>query len=175
MKDLDGFAVAEADDVRPILEAFGAIIWPAPAETAAAFAAQLGWQMTRPRAAQTTLAVSWREAGFVMFRGDLDEIQFSITDSIPLDRRDDPATGAVVRAAHAAEKKVLKDLLGEPTGSRGGTDPSVWWDLPSGGRVQVKRLPRSVLLKLQSKHLVDLARSEARLGINPDRVYGVDG
>jgi hypothetical protein len=171
MKDIDGFAVAEAPDLKPILDAFEGMSWPASADATRAFAGDLGWTMKRTFAAETTIPVSWRQANLVVPNDQWEEVKFSITDSLPLDVADDDPVGqATVKAAYASTRDSLRELLGDSVGSRGGKFASEWWDLPSGCRVSLVRIPASVLLKLLSPSAADLERDEARLGISRDRV-----
>jgi hypothetical protein len=169
MRDFDGLAAAEADELAPILDAFARITWPAGAEVVPVFAGQLGWELLDARAAETTLPVSWRQAGFVLIKDRLAEIGFAITDALRGDAVGDPDRQAALRAAYAAQKIVVRELLGESAGSRGGNFSTVWWDLPSGGRVHVARLDFMVKAKLLSKSMADLERDEIRLGVSPDR------
>ena len=170
MRQFDGLASAEAEELSPILDAFARITWPATAEVVPVFVEQLGWDLLDARAAETTLSVSWRQAQFVMMNDGLAEVDLAITDSLTRDTVGEPGRQDALRAAYAAQKIVVRELLGESAGSRGGTFPTVWWDLASGGRVHLTRLSMMVLLKLLSKSGADLERDEARLGISPDRV-----
>lgn len=170
MKDINGLAVAEADDLRPIIGAFARLVWPLPAAAASHFAEQLGWTMTREHAAQTTLAITSAEARLALLREEFYDVNFAVTDRLPLDDEGDLGGEERVQAAFAAVRNAVRSILGEPGGFRGGRFAMEWWNLDSGGRVHVLRLSRSVMLALLSKDAADLERYEMRVGISPDRV-----
>ncbi|MCL2490320.1 MAG: hypothetical protein FWF36_06315, partial [Propionibacteriaceae bacterium] len=68
-------------------------------------------------------------------------------------------------------------ILGELSlalGNSAGRSGAVWWDLPTGGRVHLDRLSRSVDMGFICRQYADVERAEARFGISPDRVLGQD-
>lgn len=166
MREIDGFAIVEAEDLRPILEAFGRITWPASAEIVPSLAAELGWEMIRPSTARSTLPVSWQEARFLVLKDQLDEITLSVSDTLPWDAEPNPA---LVQAAYVHTKALLKQMFGTPVGSVGGVHPTLTWALESGAQVRVRRLTGSVTLSLQSPSMVEMERTELRYGISPER------
>lgn len=170
MRDIGGFAVAEATDFGPIIDAFARLSWPVSAGYVPTLASELGWVMTRDVAAKTTLPVTKPEAGFLVMDDELVELKLNVSDSLRYDVDVDEEGTRLVKESFGAVKAEVRKLLGDSVGARGGSFPKVWWDLASGGRVNVHRLNRSVLLDLGSKRKADLERDEARRGTSPDRV-----
>lgn len=158
---------ASVGEIRPVIEAFGRLEWPASPDQARTFVDELGWTVLGERRgsmrACTDLRVRNRRARLSF----LDEADGRRLGDIML-RVSDPAvegtTTGGIDAACDTIVAAVEQVLGDPANSAADTTT---WDLPSGARVEVQRTETEVVLLLVGARLANIGREEDGLGIGP--------
>lgn len=152
--------VATVDDLRPIIDAWVALTWPATAETATEFVERVGWERTRERGANTTLPVSWRHASLHVDGDEFRGVDFAVS----VGDDDDPDVDARLKADYASVGSALAEILGPADRTTGGKTPRRRWELESGGRIILERHDAMVAIGLESKWEADISRGFERHG-----------
>ena len=164
------FAVTPTVRLVEIYNILAPIRWPArAADVLPGLIGQLGWTMTGDSNSyahvETDLPVNFRVAMVSTPKGELNDIRFRVTDTIP-----EGGDTSCVSAAYDALVQGMGAVLGAPSGRKG----DKWWDLPTGGRLHLDNMNRYVAIEFLSRGYADVERDEERLGISPDRVLGQD-
>lgn len=166
-----------ADLLAPVLIGFRDLNWPVDRDAMRSLARRVGWEIEIERRKgidfRTGLGVTPDRANALLPRDGttVGEVHAYLCDRIA-------GVGEVTtRTALVDTLRVIVDatslVLGEPSCARSDT-ASTWWDVPSGGRIAVKRLDKVVILVVLSPEYADVERSEERQGVSPDRVPGAD-
>lgn len=170
---MTNIASATADDLRPILEAFREVEWPLVRASLADVAAGLGWRQrsNREKGATYLTGLPYQNARADCLLRDDQVLQVTVGLTERVDG-DDPATREPLRATEVELVAVTTQVLGEPAGVPA---RRTFWELTTGGRIAVHNTLDRVLLLVLSQHVADIERAESRLGVDPDRIVGVDG
>jgi hypothetical protein len=169
------FSVVPTERLFEVLDVITPIEWPADAaSTIPGIVKQLGWTMTKGDPTvhvrvESNLPVSFQRATFLIGnkfgKGELIEISFWVTDSVP--------KGGDVSGVRPAFRQIVKDLSGR-FGKPSGKPDEKWWDLPTGGRLRVAVSSEDVTVDLLSRRYADVERAEEYYGVSDDRVLGED-
>lgn len=165
------FSHITKDQLKTIIDTFGHITWPASAQTVDQLLTALGWERVRLRLARTDLPVNRAIAGVdltdsdagadTLFRG----ADFNVTDSgNSLDVRD-------LWSSFRMITEWVTDMVGEPAATEGGDipeNPTVWWDLPSGGGVKLTMFAIGLRMYLLSQRAADNERFDRE---HPEYTY----
>lgn len=167
-------AHASIDDLRPILEAFRQVEWPLSRSELGAVAGELGWQLESDRRRGATyvtglpLAASYAEA---LLREDrVEQVKIDLTEVA------DGRGAASAQSLREAERELVEIatvVIGEPSGNLP-RRRRTFWDLATGGRLAIANIQDLVILDVLGPTFADTERAEARLGVDPGRVTGVD-
>jgi hypothetical protein len=167
-------AHATPDDLRSILAVFGDTTWPVPRAEVLAIAEGLGWTVRSDQERgimfMTGLPYRRARADCLLLEDQLGQLTIGLTDRV---NGGDPASRAPLRAIEQEAVAVATEVLGEPAGSSSGRSRT-HWDLAAGARIAVENTGERVLLSVLGQQYADVERAEARLGVDPDRVVGVD-
>ena len=159
------------DQLRTIIGAFSRIAWPAPAQAADWLISEVGWERARLRVARTNLLVNRATAGIDLADGDagVDTLfrgaDFNVTDS-----GEGTDAGDLWHSFRLITGWVT-DIVGEPVASEGDDipeNPTVWWDLASGGGVKLTMFGIGLRMYLLSKRSADTERFDRD---HPDDTY----
>lgn len=162
---------ATADELRPVVEAFGRIEWPASHDEARAFLRDLDWTLLDERRgsmrASTNLDVSNRRAR-LSFLDEADGMRLGDVMVRVSDAADEGTTADTLGIAYEAVVESVTQILDAPVKSAaaGGFSTAVW-DLPSGARVEVQNTDVEIVMLLVGLRLAHIGREEERLGIDP--------
>lgn len=159
-----------------IIDAFRGLSWPADRDQMRRIAADLGWETVSDRRKgmdfQTGLAVTPDHAN-TLLPGDgteIGQVQVYLSDRVSGDVT--AAATEDLRSVYRTLADLAAETLGDPSAPRGAE--GTYWDLPTGGRIAVKRLDKVVILDVVSEAYANIERAEKRLGVGTERVPGVD-
>lgn len=162
--------IVEIAQLRPIIEAFASLTWPAPSAALTAIGDRLGWTMQAHRGNGmeflTGLAVDSPNAHMTSDGKNIGQVGVDVTDRI---RQPDAAQTAMFAAAARTVSGQVASILGDPVEVREGTNLRVTWDLHNGGRVAVAHLTRVVQLIVLQQRYADIERRETALGVDDER------
>lgn len=159
------FRVVTAGELVPIFETLNALAWPVPFDDFPAIFEHLGWEKQRRKGGITNLPVSLKLVSVGDLRGEITEIAFRISDTLPIDQE---GTQQVVNDAFPGAVRTVAAALGsEPTGEPW-VDSGVLWDLAGGRQIRVLRGERTIELLYWSSRMADIERHERSHGVDPE-------
>jgi len=166
---MEPLRIASEEELRKILDVWMPVEWPASGDIVPKLIQRLGWEQTSLRRAQTDLRVSNRTAMLLiddMFSkvpgGEFVQAGCDVSDRVCSKKADAPERKRALQRAFDALLAEMRDLLGQENGKEIGRGKTVWWDLPTGGRVHLECHNASVVLYLMSRRYADAARNEAK-------------
>lgn len=163
MSDL---SIVSAEELRPLLDVILSERWPIPFDEIGRLFARLGWERTRESGGETTLPVSLRMVSVGRLAGDISELSFRVTDTLP---RGDARNPRILDAAFPVAEGVVPDCLGfAPTGTPW-VDPGSVWDLVDGRQVRLIGVRSALSLDIWSTALAEIERHEQRHGQDPGK------
>lgn len=165
-------ASASAADLRPIVAAFAEVEWLLGREELVAIVARLGWSARSQRESGGTfltgLPYPKARADCLLRDGEVLGVTVGLSERVD---SEDPADRQPLRAIIQELVAATSEVLGVPpeTPSR-----ERFWEQASGGRIVLKDNGLRVALYVQSPYVANIERDETRLGVDPNRVPGVD-
>ncbi|MBS3178919.1 MULTISPECIES: DUF6301 family protein [unclassified Pseudoclavibacter] len=162
--------VADEARVQEIVTAFRDVVWPLPIEDGKRLADGLGWRMERDMSnwahyfsGMLDAAGGTVDARVSYLDVDVAEVNVRLCNFSKEHARKD------MLAVRKQMTACVKSVLGEPSGKQ---DGNAYWELGNRGRVWVKVLKSTVLLKVLHPRYADIERAEEHFGIPEDRIPG---
>ncbi|WP_371029844.1 DUF6301 family protein [Pseudoclavibacter sp. JSM 162008] len=162
--------VADEARVQEIVSAFREVAWPLAIEDGKRLADGLGWRMKRDLSNGADYF-----SGMLDAAGGTSDVNVSYLDAhvaevqVELCNYSKEHTRKDLLAVRKQMTACVKATLGEPSGKQ---DGNAYWELGNRGRVWVKTLKSTVLLKVLHPRYADIERAEQHFGIPEDRIPG---
>ncbi|WP_307297474.1 DUF6301 family protein [Microbacterium natoriense] len=158
------FRIVTEEELRPVLQVLGGLDWPVPFGQFPDIFERLGWEKQRRKGGVTNLPVSLRLVSVGELRGEIAEIRFRISDTLP---GTSPENKTVVAEQFPAAVAVVANCLGgEPAGELWASS-GARWDFEDGRQLNLIQGEDTIALQYWSKRMADIERHERSHGVDP--------
>lgn len=162
---MSDFSVISKERLQPILEAFGTVEWPLNPQTFNEMAGALGWDLRRQSEygirLSSGLGVNIDRVNGLLSDGYVTEVELALTDTLQSEGSPE------VRECFKELSETVADLLGQVGTVQRGSN-RIYWELSSGGRLDLANLGNKVLLTLLSERYARVERAEQRQRLDPN-------